>query len=930
MWLTLLISAVQIGPDLQARLATAGDDEVLHVYTVMAKQPNHDFARGLATVKARADYYRRVAAEAREALIADIESGKIQVEKYYASWTNNSVELWIKKSEIKKLLDRNDIVMVELVPRFELLRPRPSDATNPSPSPNYTIWNINRVGADTIWVRYGLHGNGILLATMDSGIDTTHPALQGKVIKMMDFTSDGNAASDGIGHGTHTAGTIAGGTGYMDSTIDIYDIGVAPGVQLVHAKIFDNSGYPGNISGAFDWIASLKADSGYDIRAVGNSWGSANTTSTYYWNAVLTWKNLGIFPVFSIGNEGPGAGTAGTPGNYPTAIGVGATNSVEGIADFSSRGPAPNQSPWNDPTYWYIPDWNLIKPDISAPGVYVRSSIPGGDYAAYDGTSMASPHVTGGVALLLEVNPSLTPEQLYRKLIYTAYQRQDLTYPNNDFGWGRLDLLKAVQSLMGPVLSKGGVTADYGENWDPGETMTFDVELVNTGDYIASNIQGSIFTSSSYVTIVDGDAVWPDLAAGTSSYSNDGGFTVQADAGAPDGTEVAFGLAITYQDSLGNAFADTFYVSFVIGLQAYEVYDVDAGNIIVTISNNTSFPSSGYTGSAPAAGSGFVVNGSDQLYYGGFALAKSPTVVSDMWYGVSGTDADFANTEGIYLLAPPSYADFMAYARVTDGDVNVQQDALVLPNVPNAVVVRYWLTNTTSSDLTNLYAGLFLDLDIGGASYYNQNTGDVDAARNLAYLTYGGVYAGALYVGSNNGTALGNLTFLDNPTYVYNGTPDTIKYKFLSGELTGTAASANDYSVVVSAGPFNLSANAADTVALTFALVGGTSLTDLQDAADSLIANLPVSTKEVSSISGFSFAPVYSGGKLVIRFNLPTATNLDVNLFDVAGRKVATLHQGRMEAGNYTMSVTGNLSKGVYILKVDTDFGTYRKAVLIY
>ncbi len=931
MWLTLLISAVQIGPDLQARLATVGDDEVLHVYTVMARQPDHQFARGLSTIKARADYYRRVAAEARKELIADIQAGKIKVEKYYASWTNNSVELWIKKSEIKKLLDRDDIVMVELVPKFELFRPRPADGTPADPRPDYTIWNINRIGADTIWVRYGFHGDSIILATMDSGIDTTHPALQGKVIKMKDFTGDGNPASDGIGHGTHTAGTILGGNGNMDNNIDIYDIGVAPGALLVHAKIFDNSGYPGNITGGFDWIASLKADSGYDIKAVGNSWGSANTTSTYYWNSVITWRNLGIFPVFSIGNEGPGSGTAGTPGNYPTVIGVGATNSVEGIADFSSRGPAPNQSPWNDPTYWFIPDWNLIKPDISAPGVYVRSSIPGGDYAAYDGTSMASPHVTGGVAILLQANPNLTPEQLYKKFIYTAFQRADLTYPNNDFGWGRLDLLKALQSVMGPVLSKGGVTADYGENWDPGETMTFDVELINTGDYTASSIQGSIFTSNTNVTIVDADATWPDLAAGTSSYSNDGGFTVQASSSAPDGTEVAFGLALTYQDSLGNTLADTFYVSFVIGLQAYTVYDVDAGNIIVTISNNSAFPSSAFTGSAPDAGSGFVVNGSDQLYYGAFALAKSPTVVSDMWYGTgTNPDADFSNTEGIYLLAPPSYANFMAYARLTDGTVNVQQDALVLPNVPNAVVVRYWLTNISSSDLTNLYAGLFMDLDIGGSSYYNQNTGDVDAARNLIYLTYGGVYAGALYVGSNNGTALANLTFLDNPTYVYNGTPDTIKYKFLSGELTGSASSANDYSVVVSAGPFDLSANASDTIALTFALVGGTSLTDLQNAADSLISNIPVSTRESSQISGFSFAPVYSGGKLIIRFNLPSATNLDVNLYSVSGRKVATLHRGRMDAGNYTMSVTGNLAKGVYILKVDTDFGTFRKSVLIY
>ncbi len=930
MWLTLLISAVQIGPDLQAKLATVGEDEVLHVYTVMARQPNHQFARGLSTIKARADYYRRVAAEARKELIADIEAGKIRVEKYKAYWVNNSVELWITKSELNKLLDRDDIVMVELVPKPILHRPRPSEVDVTDPGLNLSLWNISKIGADTLWVRYGYDGSGILLATMDSGIDTTHPALQGKVIKMKDFTSDGNPASDGIGHGTHTAGTILGGNGYNDGNIYIDDIGVAPGAQLVHAKIFDNSGYAGDIMGAFQWIASLKADSGYDIRAVGNSWGSSATTSTYYWNAVVTWRNLGIFPVFSIGNDGPGAATAGTPGNYPTVIGVGATNSADGIADFSSRGPAPNQSPWNDPTYWFIPDWNLIKPDISAPGVSIRSSVPGGSYATWDGTSMASPHVTGGAAILLQANPSLTPEQLYKKFIYTAYQLPDISYPNNDYGWGRLDLLRALETVLGPVLTKGNVNASYGTTWEPGETMTFDVELINTGDYTASNIQGSIFTSSTYVTISDADATWPDLAAGNSSYSNDGGFTVQADAGAPDGTEVTFGLAVTYQDSLGNTLSDTFYVSFVIGLQAYDVYDVNAGDVIVTISNNDAFPSSAYAGSAPATGSGFVINGSDQLYYGAFAIGFDLNTVSDAWYGVNAVDADFTSTGGIYLTTPPSYASFMATAYTTDGNVNVIQDAYTVSNVSNAVIIRYWITNTGTSDLTNLYAGLLMDLDVGGGTGYNQNTGDIDAARNLIYLTYGGVYAGALYVGSNNGTGLGNLTFLHNPTYVYNGTPDSTKYKFLSGQLTGTASAGDDYSVVVSAGPFSLSANAADTVALTFALVGGLSLADLQEAADSLIANIPVSTKEVVEVPGFTFAPVYSNGRLVIRFNLPGATNLDVNLFDVAGRKVATLHQGRMDAGSYTMSVTGKLAKGVYILKVDTDFGTYKKAVLIY
>jgi len=932
MWLTVLISAVQIGPDLQAKLATAGEDEVLHIYTVMAKQPDHRFAKGLSSVKAVADYYRRIAAEAQRDLIADIEAGKIKVEKYASYWVNNSVELWIRKSEINNLLDRKDIVLIDLVPKPVLHRPRPSEMDESDIEPFLSLWNISKVRADSVWVRFGLDGSGVLLATLDSGIDTTHPALQGKVIKMKDFTTDGNPASDGIGHGTHTAGTILGGNGYSDSTVYIDDIGVAPGAQLIHAKIFNNSGYAGNIMGAFQWIASLKADSGYDIRAVGNSWGNPNTTNTYYWNAVLVWRNLGIFPVFSIGNEGPSPATAGTPGNFPTVIGVGATNSADAIADFSSRGPAPNQSPWNDPTYWFIPDWNLIKPDISAPGVGIRSSIPGGSYAIWDGTSMASPHVTGGAALLLQVNPSLTPEQLYKIFIYTAYQRPDESYPNNDYGWGRLDLVEAVLALQAPLLSRGEVTADYGTTWDPGETMSFDVELVNIGSHTALNVQGSIFTTSSDVTIIDPDATWPDIPANGSAFTNDGGFTVQANSSASDGTTVSFGLEVSYEDSLANTYVDTFYISFLIGRQAYTVYDVNAGDLTVTISNNGAFPSSVEQGSAPGLGSGFVYDGADQLYYGAFALGKDLNDVSDMWYGTppGNTDADFTNISGIYPEGPPDYATFKATAEFADNDnLHVIQDALTLENITNAVVLRYWITNAGSSDLSGLYAGLFMDFDIGGSTY-DQNTGDIDSTRNMVYLTYGGVYTGIVYIGSNVETPLSSITPLHNPTYVYNGTPDSIKYKFLSGQISQNASTPDDYTAVIGAGPFDLSANAADTVVLTFGLIGASSLTELQATADSLLGNVPVSAREVVEVPGFTFAPTYSNGKLIIRFNLPNATNLDVNLFDVAGRKVATLHQGRIDAGSYTMSVTGKLAKGVYILKVDTDFGTYRKAVLIY
>ena len=116
-----------------------------------------------------------------------------------------------------------------------------------------------------------------------------------------------------------------------------------------------------------------------------------------------------------------GAGTVSEPGSYPISIGVGAVDINRNIAGFSSRGPAPNLPPWNDPNNWERSDWNRVKPEVVAPGVNVRSSVPGNTYANFNGTSMASPHVTGLAGILRQIRPDLTVNEFYNIIIDTAY-----------------------------------------------------------------------------------------------------------------------------------------------------------------------------------------------------------------------------------------------------------------------------------------------------------------------------------------------------------------------------------------------------------------------------------------------------------------------------------------------------------------------------
>jgi len=131
-------------------------------------------------------------------------------------------------------------------------------------------------------------------------------------------------------------------------------------------------------------------------------------------------------------------------------MGCGATDSNDVVASFSARGPAPNQPPWNDTIYWFRRDWNLTKPDIVAPGVSIRSSFTGGSYATMNGTSLTNPACAGGIAILCQAKPDLNVTQLYNLLLDSAdHPSSGAPYPNNNYGWGRLNLWNALKAILG-------------------------------------------------------------------------------------------------------------------------------------------------------------------------------------------------------------------------------------------------------------------------------------------------------------------------------------------------------------------------------------------------------------------------------------------------------------------------------------------------
>jgi|Deesub1362B_J571_1020462.scaffolds.fasta_scaffold01452_4 subtilisin family serine protease len=925
----------KVPASLQEKLNTASENDILTVIVLMKPFPDYDYVKTIPDIKTRASYFKILAQESQRGILNFLsQKSKSDVIEYESYWVYNGIRLKAKPSVIKEIIKREDVLRVELEPEVFLVKPKKSEDETP-PQPFAAPWNMQMVGADSAWA-HGFRGEGVIIGGMDTGVDTSHPAFDGVQFKGADFTGEGNPFYDGHGHGTHTTGTAIGGTG----NFGLNDIGVAPNVPLfVMAKIFDSNGYAGNISSAFQYIASLKADSGVDIRAVNNSWGSCNTTSTGYWSAVMTWRSLEIFPVFAIGNNAncgtlcSQTGTAGTPGNYPTVIGVGTVGSDSCHDCVGQRGPAPNQNPWNDPQYWFYPSWNLQKPDIAAPGSNVRSSIPGGGYASWDGSSMATPHVNGALALLFQANPSLTVDSAYMILINTAKRPTGCgySYPNDRVGWGVVNVWEAIKTQMGiPIVTITTFdTTGAGAVWEPGETITIDFVAKNVGQDTAINLTGKLRTTNPYVTVVDSEGAWPDLAPGDTALNTDN-FAAYADPGTPNGTVVNFVLTIYGQDDQGNPKEWTYNFSLTIGQLGSLTFDVPAGNALLTVTHKGAIPTQDEGGNI-GTGTGFKwpINGSNHLFYGSIAITNSTGYVVDAWYNsAEGFDDDFTPRDGLWWI-PPFKGDTMADAGYDDANhpasknVYVRQYAYAFsvagnPGCGNGVLLELDVINNSNTQVTNLYAGLLMDFDVGGANGYDQNLGAQDLTRNLIYLYYGATYVGITLLESSAGFV---GKFLNNPTYVYpTGRPtETDKFQFLSGQIgDDQTPSADDWSIVASSGPFDLAPG--DTQKVVFAIVGGNNLSNLQQNVDEII-NCYTKIKETyGSLPKELFLKVVKEDKIKIMYSLPATSNISIDVFDIAGRSVLNVFKGTNKEGLHFVNVEPEkLKKGVYFIRLKTD-----------
>lgn len=375
-------------------------------------------------------------------------------------WIINAIAAKGSLDTILALAARPDVQIVRLDKEIKLEDWRvedgswlPSHLNQPASIPQLQSspeWGIAKIRANLVQQALGITGAGVVVANIDSGVDWLHPALQskyrgytgpGKLPQHLGnwFDATGEGATypvDGNGHGSHTMGTMVGDTG----------IGVAPGARWIAVRAFDSSGGAQNswLHTAFQWILAPNGNPALAPDVVNNSWGSSFGASTEFQADVQVLLSAGIYPVFSAGNNGPDEATIGSPGSLDIALAVGATDVNDEVALFSSRGPSP---------------WGKIKPEISAPGKEVRSTLPGGAFGVLSGTSMAAPHVAGTVALMLQASPALANNLngISTALMSTAVPLGS-PIPNNDSGWGRIDAYRAVMAVGSFGTLQGAVT----------------------------------------------------------------------------------------------------------------------------------------------------------------------------------------------------------------------------------------------------------------------------------------------------------------------------------------------------------------------------------------------------------------------------------------------------------------------------------------
>jgi subtilisin family serine protease len=783
----------------------------------------------------------------------------------------------------------------------------------------YNAWNVST--GDT----------NVVIGIVDSGTDIDHPDLVANLKKNYNdpingidddndgyvdnfngwdiSESDNNPNVDNSDHGSHVSGCAAAATnnaiGVAGTGFNCKFLPVKCAAQASTTSI--DNGYEG---------ITYAADHGCNI--INCSWGGGFSGSME--QDVITYAaiNRNCLVMAAAGNDNVDAPSY--PAAYQYVTSVAATTNSDLRANFSN--------------YNY-------SVDVCAPGSNIYSTIFDNTYTYNSGTSMASPVAAGAAALIKSMNPSFTGLQVGEQLRVTCTDIYNLPFNTNcqgRLGKGRINMSASLtQHLPSVRMEPINITDGNDDTFVINDTLKVTGKFIN---YLSQTTNCMVtltaITNSQYVTIQNASFTIGALNTFDSIKNTNSPFKIIIKPNTPANTKVLFKLS--YVD--GTAYTD---------LQTFDAFlNVDYININI---NNiaTTITSKGrlfYNADTPTQGLGFQYKDSSMVYDGGLIIGVSNTQLVNTVRGASTTpDNDFSSTLTASRNVTAPHSDFDVTGSFNDNNaaaaakLNLSIDhfayAWTSPNDLDYVIVEYKIKNNSTTDYSNLYAGIFTDWDIQN---YSNNKSDVDASRKLGYAYCSSstqLYAGVkvLTNGPFNLYAADNVTGGAGGVDLSDGITTAEKFQILTTSRTQAGATGTGADVIntVSTGPLTLKSDS--TVTVAFALLAGDNLAKLQASADFAQVKydgLYSSIAEVKNSNlGMQLFPNPAANKCMLTLNSLSNEKASISILDVMGKLV---YEGSYKLGigkyNIDLNLT-DLTNGVYYVKVSQSKNVQTEKLLI-
>jgi len=905
-------------------------------------------SRVTSQVKTRAERHRiayenlRDRTESQSGLIQQLtqlqQTGRVRTLKSH--WIVNVVEAEIAIGELADLAARLDVRIIHEVP--EIKTPISIVQSDPVGLPTDAVGvesNLEHINAPATWA-LGYTGAGRLVCIFDTGIDGAHPALVNNW-----KGQDGDSAAawfdqlsgepfplpSGQSHGTHVTGIAVGHDDLSGDTI-----GVAPGARWIGAR---TNAVGVSVLDAFEWAADPDGNPNTvdDVPDVINhSWyypGKSCVNTVY--DALDATEALGIVNIICAGNDGETASSITNPADRAEdsldCFAVGNLNdSLDVIWWQSSRGPSPC-------------DLTKTKPNVVAPGTTIRSAFPSSAYNSLTGTSQATPHVSGLVALLRQKNPDATVDEIKTAILNSTQRDGFGTIPNNTYGWGEIDCLAALNAL--PAVSDTPHVRVYDFTHAPiapGDTVTGTVVLQNIGAN-AENVSAVLGSSNDALSVLDASLYFGNIASGDTARSVDSITVIVSDT-VTEGSILGIDLDIS-----STGFANTVRLHFMIEPKLTKMIAThDVGRIEFSLSNFGVYGMGPYS-TLQLGGVGFRFNGtSNEWFEAGLIMGDGFTRVSSTVHSMlSEPDLDFKVAPGgnMQFSDPGAAAAQESRSAFNDsladdpfGLLITQESFALSPPNDDYILLRYILHNPESTTISDLLFGLFLDWDVYN---YGQNAGGYESSDGFLWMARNSGTVESPVLSRYRGAKLidGPLatTAVVEAADYYDNLPTNEKYRILSSgtqysEINKTNRA--DLWMLLATGPLTLVPGQTDTV--SYAILAGDTFADIQNAASraqSIPVDVPGDPDTPDGLpSGFALYQNYPNPfnpTTTISFEMPIKDSYELTVYNLLGQ-VVSRQFGKADRGQVDLEFNGTaLASGVYFYKVTVGELTATRKMLL-